>query len=256
MPLDVRVEWPTETGLVNLAVVANHNDRSYQLGHTRVAEGGKYERHQITTCRTAPAQVRILGSGQPRYRQIRGTTHYPGGPAARRSARTATHRPGRPCQSSLGLEPEIQRGTMARWQCSNTAISAGPARAAIATPIAALAQLPFSRAARHRTASSHRELPAERICGVLLWTGDGSPVRGCTTSVGVQVPPRTRFRIYSVAKPFPVAYTLHGHALSLRDIHIVTPRTPQAPTHFSTLTFTGPRPARELALKRALPTTR
>ena len=83
-----------------------------------------------------------------------------------------------------------------------------------------------------------------------------SPLWGRIPCLSIQVPPRTRFRIYSVTKPFPVAYTLHGHALSLRDIHIVTPRTPQATTHFSTLTFTGPRPARELALKRALPTTR
>ena len=30
---------------------------------------------------------------------------------------------------------------------------------------------------------------------VLTWTGDRSPIRGCTTSVGVQVPPRTLFRI-------------------------------------------------------------
>jgi hypothetical protein len=30
---------------------------------------------------------------------------------------------------------------------------------------------------------------APGICGVLLWSGDRSPIRGCTTSVGVQVPP-------------------------------------------------------------------
>ena len=42
-----------------------------------------------------------------------------------------------------------------------------------------------------RTASSHRELPAEGICGVLLWSGDGSPIRGCTTTMGVQVPSDT-----------------------------------------------------------------
>ena len=33
----------------------------------------------------------------------------------------------------------------------------------------------------------HRELPAPGTCGVLLWTGDRSPVRGCTTTEGVQV---------------------------------------------------------------------
>src|ERR1700730_4418237 len=32
---------------------------------------------------------------------------------------------------------------------------------------------------------------ARRALAVLAWSGDGSPVRGCTTTSGVQVPPRT-----------------------------------------------------------------
>jgi hypothetical protein len=33
-----------------------------------------------------------------------------------------------------------------------------------------------------------------RALAVLAWSGDGSPIRGCTTTGGVQVPPRTLFR--------------------------------------------------------------
>jgi hypothetical protein len=72
------------------------------------------------------------------------------------------------------------------------------------------------------------EWPGAAAPVVLTWTGDRSPIRGCTTTAGDQIPPRTRFRIY-VAKPFAAECTLHSLALSLRDIHIVTPRTLQPP---------------------------
>jgi hypothetical protein len=36
-----------------------------------------------------------------------------------------------------------------------------------------------------------RGMPARTALGVLAWSGDGSPVWGCTTTSGVQVPPRT-----------------------------------------------------------------
>ena len=65
-------------------------------------------------------------------------------------------------------------------------------------------------------------------------------------------PPSDTFRISSVKKPSAVACTLQGYALVSRDIHIVTgivcaygPRTLQAATHSSTLTFTGPKSRRE-----------
>ena len=39
-----------------------------------------------------------------------------------------------------------------------------------------------------------RGMPARTALGVLAWSGDGSPVWGCTTTSGDQVPPRTLFR--------------------------------------------------------------
>jgi hypothetical protein len=38
------------------------------------------------------------------------------------------------------------------------------------------------------------EMRARPALAVLAWAGDGSPVRGCTTTSGVQVPPRTLLR--------------------------------------------------------------
>jgi hypothetical protein len=35
------------------------------------------------------------------------------------------------------------------------------------------------------------EMRARPALAVLAWSGDGSPVRGCTTTSGDQVPPRT-----------------------------------------------------------------
>jgi len=38
------------------------------------------------------------------------------------------------------------------------------------------------------------EMRARPALAVLLWTGDRSPIRGCTTTSGDQVPPRTHWR--------------------------------------------------------------
>ena len=37
-------------------------------------------------------------------------------------------------------------------------------------------------------------MPTRAALAVLAWSGDGSPVWGCTTTIGDQVPPRTQFR--------------------------------------------------------------
>lgn len=81
------------------------------------------------------------------------------------------------------------------------------------------------------------------------------PVKG----MGVQVPPRTRFRIYSVKG----LSQFHAHCrvtryhpeifISLQVSCAYRPRTPQVAAHSSTLTFTGPKSPRELGLKCALP---
>ena len=57
----------------------------------------------------------------------------------------------------------------------------------------ALAEVLVARAEDCREPLAPIELPAEGICGVLLWSGDRSPVWGCTTTSGDQVPPRTRW---------------------------------------------------------------
>jgi hypothetical protein len=65
-------------------------------------------------------------------------------------------------------------------------------------------------------------LPPLSACGlrtrpalaVLAWSGDGSPVWGCTTTSGVQVPPRT---------PKPVRSPQNGHCLNTLACHSNTP---------------------------------
>ncbi len=95
----------------------------------------------------------------------------------------------------------------------------GAPRCGCRRPVLACSSIPADRDHRFRrsgarTGHAARAAPPLFACGmptraalvVLAWAGDGSPIRGCTTRIGVQVPPRTRFRIYSVTRPYAVAY--------------------------------------------------
>ena len=128
----------------------------------------------------------------------------------------------------LGGKGHLGRFARLRLRCGNCRASAGGCHRAslmIKRSEAAAAVRPGPAApfrltvlvvsAVHKPGPVGRAGAAASLClpnagrlalAVLAWSGDRSPIRGCTTSVGVQVPPRTLFRILSIMSPVVLSY--------------------------------------------------